>query len=77
MPTTVAPIPDRSPEDIIALRRRHLNPTLSMSYKEPIKMVRGEGAYLYDQDGNAYLDMVNNVCHVGHCHPAEIGRAHV
>jgi 4-aminobutyrate aminotransferase-like enzyme len=72
MPTTVAPIPDRSPEDIIALRRRHLNPTLSMSYKEPIKMVRGEGAYLYDQDGNAYLDMVNNVCHVGHCHPAVV-----
>jgi 4-aminobutyrate aminotransferase-like enzyme len=72
MPTTVAPIPNRIPEDIIALRRQHLNPTLSMSYREPIKMVRGAGAYLYDQDGNAYLDMVNNVCHVGHCHPSVV-----
>lgn len=72
MPTTVAPIPDRSPEDIIALRRQHINPTLSMSYRQPLKMVRGAGAYLYDQDGNAYLDMVNNVCHVGHCHPSVV-----
>ena len=72
MPTTVAPIPNRSPEDIIALRREHLNPTLSMSYRQPLKMVRGAGAYLFDQDGNAYLDMVNNVCHVGHCHPAVV-----
>jgi len=31
--------------------------------------VRGAGAYLYDETGQAYLDMVNNVCHVGHCHP--------
>lgn len=72
MPTPVAPIPNRSPDDIIALRRQHLNPTLSMSYQEPIKMVRGAGAYLYDQDENAYLDMVNNVCHVGHCHPTVV-----
>ena len=35
-------------------------------------MVRGEGAYLFDDQGNAYLDMVNNVCHVGHCHPAVV-----
>ncbi len=72
MPTTVAPIPDRSPTEIIALRRQHINPTLSMSYQQPLKMVRGAGAYLYDQDGNAYLDMVNNVCHVGHCHPSVV-----
>jgi 4-aminobutyrate aminotransferase-like enzyme len=25
--------------------------------------------YLYDEDGRAYLDAVNNVSHVGHCHP--------
>lgn len=71
-PTTIAPIPQRSPQEIIDLRRRHLNPSLSMSYKEPIKMVRGQGAYLFDQNGQAYLDMVNNVCHVGHCHPSVV-----
>ena len=28
-----------------------------------------QGIYLYDDKGVAYLDCVNNVCHVGHCHP--------
>ncbi len=70
--TIAKPIPQRSAEEIIQLRRQHLNPTLSMSYQEPIKMVRGRGAYLYDEQGNAYLDMVNNVCHVGHCHPTVV-----
>jgi 4-aminobutyrate aminotransferase-like enzyme len=31
--------------------------------------VRGEGVWLYDMDGNRYLDAYNNVPHVGHCHP--------
>ena len=35
-------------------------------YKEPLHIVRGKGAWLYDNDGNAYLDCVNNVAHVGH-----------
>jgi 4-aminobutyrate aminotransferase-like enzyme/Ser/Thr protein kinase RdoA (MazF antagonist) len=56
-------------QQIIDFRKQHLGKTLSLSYQEPIKMVRGKGAYLYDENGQAYLDMVNNVCHVGHCHP--------
>jgi len=56
-------------KDIISYRKKHLGKTLSLSYQEPLKIVRGQGAYLYDEQGNAYLDMVNNVCHVGHCHP--------
>jgi 4-aminobutyrate aminotransferase-like enzyme len=67
--TSLSSIPNRSPDKLIQLRRKHINPTLSMSYQEPLKIVRGEGAYLFDEQGNAYLDMVNNVCHVGHCHP--------
>ena len=35
----------------------------------PIKLVSGQGQYLYDANGERYLDCVNNVCHVGHCHP--------
>jgi 4-aminobutyrate aminotransferase-like enzyme len=38
-------------------------------YDEPVHLVRGEGAWLYDADGKRYLDMYNNVPHVGHCHP--------
>lgn len=56
-------------QQIIDFRQAHLGKTLSLSYQKPIKIVRGEGAYLFDENGQAYLDMVNNVCHVGHCHP--------
>ncbi|NQZ12171.1 MAG: aminotransferase class III-fold pyridoxal phosphate-dependent enzyme [Algicola sp.] len=59
----------QSPEQIIDFRKNHLSKTLSLSYQQPLKIVRGQGAYLYDQNGQGYLDMVNNVCHVGHCHP--------
>jgi len=58
-----------SDKEIIQYRHRHLSENLSLAYEHPIKIVRGKGAYLYDQKGQRYLDMVNNVCHVGHCHP--------
>src|SRR6185312_9420157 len=67
-PTAPGHVPQRSNADILRLRRQVLNPTLSVSYNEPLKIVRGEGIHLYDQYGQPYLDMVNNVCHVGHCH---------
>ena len=55
--------------EILAIRRQHLGKSLSISYDEPLKIVRGSGQYLYDETGRAYLDAVNNVPHVGHCHP--------
>lgn len=56
-------------EEILKFRRKHLGKSLSVSYKKPLKIVRGEMQYLYDETGRQYLDCVNNVCHVGHCHP--------
>ncbi len=50
-------------------RKKHLGKSLSLSYKEPLKIVRGHGAYLMDESGRKYLDTVNNVAHVGHEHP--------
>ncbi|HTE60955.1 MAG TPA: aspartate aminotransferase family protein [Solirubrobacteraceae bacterium] len=37
----------------------------------PVECVRGEGATLWDADGNEYLDFLAgiSVCNVGHCHP--------
>ncbi|MEZ4699353.1 MAG: aminotransferase class III-fold pyridoxal phosphate-dependent enzyme [Rhodothermales bacterium] len=64
MPTPPSPI-----DALLARRRRHLGPSLSVSYREPLKIVRGRAQYLYDEAGRAYLDGVNNVCHVGHAHP--------
>jgi 4-aminobutyrate aminotransferase-like enzyme len=46
---------------------------LSLSYDTPLHIVRGRGQYLSASDGRAYLDLVNNVCHVGHCHPRVVG----
>ena len=64
-----------SDADLAALRARHLAPSLSLSYAEPLEIVRGEGAWLFDAHGDAYLDCVNNVCHVGHCHPTVVAAA--
>ena len=50
-------------------REKSLPGVLSLSYDTPLHIVRGGGQYLYASDGRAYLDLVNNVCHVGHCHP--------
>src|ERR1700691_4226578 len=38
-------------------------------YERPLEIVRGEGCWLYDVTGQAYLDAYNNVPSVGHCHP--------
>ena len=55
--------------EVARLRRTSLSPALSVSYAEPLRIVRGEGARLVDEDGRSYLDLVNNVAHVGHAHP--------
>ncbi len=66
---------DPKPDGLLARRRRLLGPSLSLSYRSPLTIVRGEGAYLYDADGRAYLDLVNNVAHVGHAHPRVVEAA--
>jgi len=57
------------PSDTLTFRQQHLGRSLSLSYSEPLKMVRGDGVYLIDHMGRRYLDTVNNVAHVGHEHP--------
>ncbi|WP_025126657.1 aminotransferase class III-fold pyridoxal phosphate-dependent enzyme [Pseudomonas sp. PH1b] len=59
----------RSKAEIVAKRKELLLPNLSISYSDPIKFVRGDGVWLIDNFGRAYLDCFNNVCHLGHCHP--------
>jgi len=64
-----------APDDLLARRRRLLGPSLSLSYRQPLTIVRGEGAHLFDAEGRAYLDLVNNVAHVGHAHPRVVEAA--
>ena len=55
--------------DLLEARNRHISKSLSIGHGKPLHIVKGELQYLYADDGTRYLDLVNNVCHVGHCHP--------
>jgi 4-aminobutyrate aminotransferase-like enzyme len=50
-------------------RQRLLGKAYRLFYEQPVHIVSGEGVWLYDSDGKRYLDVYNNVPHVGHCHP--------
>ncbi len=54
--------------DLQALEERYLMQTYR---RAPVEFVRGEGARLWDAEGNEYLDFLAgiSVCSVGHCHP--------
>ncbi|HEV3071021.1 MAG TPA: aspartate aminotransferase family protein [Solirubrobacteraceae bacterium] len=43
----------------------------------PVEFVRGEGPYLWDAEGNEYLDFLCgvSVTNVGHCHPLVVAAA--
>lgn len=57
-------------------RDRHISKALSLSYRSPIHMLRGTFQYMFDQQGKTYVDLVNNIMHVGHCHPKIVDAAH-
>ena len=54
---------------LVARRQAALGPAYRLFYERPLHLVRGEGVWLYDADGKAYLDTYNNVASCGHCHP--------
>jgi 4-aminobutyrate aminotransferase-like enzyme len=56
-------------ESMLQRRQRLLGNAYKLFYDEPVHIVKGEGVWLYDAAGRRYLDMYNNVPHVGHCHP--------
>ena len=69
---SASPIPSSR---ILESRRQHISSSLSIAYRQPLQIVRGFGQYLYDDRGRPYLDLVNNVCHVGHAHPRVVEAA--
>jgi 4-aminobutyrate aminotransferase-like enzyme len=54
---------------LLALKRDFLVPCVYHFYKDPPVIVRGEGAYLFDAGGRAYLDCYSgvSVVNAGHC----------
>ncbi len=72
----VSVIVPRDKEFLVRERHRRIGRSLSIAYSvAPLKIVGGEGAHLIDEEGTRWLDMVNNVCHVGHCHPRVVRAA--
>ena len=57
-------------DQLLARRHRVLGTALeSLSYRDPLHLVRGDGAWMEAADGRRYLDAYNNVPVVGHAHP--------
>jgi predicted acetylornithine/succinylornithine family transaminase len=57
--------------ELQALERERVIPSYA---RFPVEFVRGEGARLWDDEGNEYLDFLAgiSVSSVGHCHPAVV-----
>lgn len=56
-------------DKVLHARKQHISSILSISYDQPIYMVRSAFQYMYDAYGNTFLDAYNNIPHVGHSHP--------
>jgi acetylornithine/N-succinyldiaminopimelate aminotransferase len=57
--------------DLQTLERDHLVPAYA---RMPVEFIRGEGALLWDAEGNEYLDFQTGLAvnSLGHCHPAVV-----
>ncbi|HUU06561.1 MAG TPA: aminotransferase class III-fold pyridoxal phosphate-dependent enzyme [Patescibacteria group bacterium] len=75
VPEKLFPDPEPTKAVTLAARQRSIGASLSLSYREPLKLVRGWMQYLFDENGRRYLDAYNNVPHVGHCHPDVVAAA--
>lgn len=56
-------------EALLHRRQQVLGRHSPLFYERPLHLVSGEGVWVTDADGRRYLDVYNNVPHVGHCHP--------
>ncbi len=56
---------------ILENQQKYLWPSHMTLYGQPLPLARGDGMYLYDVEGNRYLDFFGGILtvSVGHCHP--------
>src|ERR1044071_7930787 len=78
-PSKHQPQPYKGPsaEQVLALRKRYLNPGIFLYYKKPIMIVEGKMQYVWDDTGKRYLDGLGGIVtvSVGHCHPHVVAAA--
>ncbi|HEX9889390.1 MAG TPA: aminotransferase class III-fold pyridoxal phosphate-dependent enzyme [Nitriliruptorales bacterium] len=56
-------------QEVLEVRDHRFARSQRVYYDRPMNLVRGRGSWFYDEDGLAYLDVINNVTHVGHANP--------
>ena len=54
---------------ILSRREKHLGNGQKYFYEKPLHIVKGEDVWLIDDKGKRFLDVYNNVAHVGHANP--------
>ncbi|KAL7985785.1 hypothetical protein Chor_010951 [Crotalus horridus] len=72
-PISTVPLPDfgtamsaetRNRQQTLALRKQFIGSSCKLFFPEdPVKIIRAKGQYMYDENGNQYLDCINNVAH--------------
>lgn len=68
--TATEPAPDALfQESLIDRRERTIGRHSPLFYATPLEIVAGEGVWVHDATGKTYLDVYNNVPHVGHSNP--------
>ena len=68
---TPKPYTGPSADEVYRLRKEFLNPALFHLYQKPLMIVEGKGQYVWDDQGQRYLDAYAGIAtvSVGHCHP--------
>ncbi|HXE71417.1 MAG TPA: aspartate aminotransferase family protein [Candidatus Nitrosotenuis sp.] len=61
----------RTRDEILSRHQEFLFPCVLTYYDQPLPLARGQGNYLWDYDGNRYLDFFGGILtiSVGHCNP--------
>ena len=65
-----------STDELLEKRSSRMGSALSIDYEDKLHIVRGYMQTLYDAEGRAFLDAVNNVPHVGHSNPRVVDALH-
>ena len=55
--------------NILSRRKKHLGNADKYFYEKPLHITKGEDVWLIDEKGKKFLDVYNNVAHVGHSNP--------
>jgi 4-aminobutyrate aminotransferase len=65
-----------SASEIAAKHKQYVFPSVTTYYQTPLALARGDGAWVWDVDGNRYLDFFGGILtvSVGHGHPKVVER---